>query len=128
MLSQSTNLLIFSVFQSSKPMLENLYAHDKVKQSLKKSGINYIPCVGQYQGNTELSFIVSIENQTLVQDLCKQYNQESYLIHHGDRFCELMCSDGKTKPIGYMKEVTEAQAKTLEAWTKTPDDRYFICE
>ena len=128
MKSQSPHLLIFSVFQSNMPADQNYKAHLSTQETLKLSGIPYIPVQGAYKGVKELGFIVSADQRKVVDDICKQYNQESYLEHHNDRYCELICADGTSKPLGTMVETTKDKAEKSDAYTLTPDGRYFVVE
>jgi hypothetical protein len=125
MKSESSHVLIFSVFQPDKSRHENLVNHAKVKDLLTKSGVKFIPCAGWYQRKAELSFIVLVEHRNLVQTLCRDYNQACYLEHHKDRSCEAVFQEGKRVKLGMMTEVSQKTAEEAESCTKTPDGRYF---
>ena len=128
MKAQSSHLFIFSVFQSNKPAEENYKAHLSTQETLKLSNIPYIPVQGAYKSIKELGFIVPADQRKIVADMCKKHNQESYLEHHNDKYCELICADGTSKPLGTMVEITKDKAEKLDAYTLTPDGRYFIVE
>lgn len=125
MKSQSSHILIFSVFQADKPSRENYVNHAIVKEILVKNKIPFIPVLGSYENTAELSFIVSVEHRNLVQTLCNTYNQACYLEHHKDRFCEAVFQEGRRVKLGTMTEVSEKKAKELGSFTKTPDGRFF---
>lgn len=127
MKAQSSHLLIFSVFQVDKTPEENLKAHKITEENMRMAKVPHIPVQGSYRNTKELGFIVPVEQRDLVKSLCHQYKQESYLEHHKDRHCELVFTDFRL-PLGTMVETTKEKAEASEAYTLTPDGRYFITE
>ena len=125
MKSDSSHVLIFSVFQPDKPIKVNLANHEKAKEILIKNKISFIPSTGWYEKNSELSFIVLAEHRNIVQSLCRDYNQACYLEHHKDRSCEAVFEEGRRVKLGKMTEVSEKKAKESDSYTQTPDGRYF---
>lgn len=128
MKTQSPHLLIFSVFQSRLSVYENLQEHHAVKNNLTENKIPHIEVKGKYKGGTELGLIVPASYKKIVNEFCSQYKQECFLEHHPDRHCDLVYLDGKRESLGTLIEVSKDRAEKMDAYTQTPDGRYFITE
>jgi hypothetical protein len=120
------NILIFSVFQNSKEVVENHASHLIVTNKLDFLNIPYVVLNGVYQGSKEFSILVDSKHESLVKMFCEYYKQECYLRSHGnDRFTELVYKD-HVEPIGYLKNVSKVEAIESQNYTYNPiSDCYY---
>ena len=119
---------VFSVFQSTLDAHTNISNHNMVRQKLKYLG--YIPwdCVGAYNGKTELGFVIATECSqcmTNVYSLCKEFNQESFMLVYADAAVEFVYTESN-KPNKLIGTLVETQEGELAGKDYTfVNDRYF---
>lgn len=118
-------LIAFSAYQGTDLNL-NRARHRVLKDRLAGLGIEFIPLQGAYQGIPEESVLVHASHETVVRALTQEYLQHTYLFLHPDRHAELRSPwTGETTPLGTLREVPEAVALTQDAYSITPDGRYW---
>jgi hypothetical protein len=98
---------------------------------LTKAGFTYVECEGCYQGEKEVSFIVTFEYGTQFSQLLKEADflqQESVLIMHDDlTACRLhYVVDGSQQSIGDFNEVSPEVAKEFGSYTLI-NNTYYVC-
>lgn len=122
--------LVFSVYNSSRPLVENIDQHTALIDDLTNSRIPYVELLGSYKGVQERSILISNADKYiyLVEQLCKLHGQESYLSLDVDRHAELVyLSDSRRESIGYITAVSETEAKSKDAWSYNPIvKQYYI--
>jgi hypothetical protein len=124
----SSELVIVSVYESSKTPSENAANHVNMLSNLDLLSVPYQSITGSYKGTEEQSIIIPMSLERVAQMIARDHSQDSYLRHHSDRTCELVYSTGKVEKIGVMTEVPEIVAKSKDAWSRGIDGRYFIVE
>lgn len=138
----STELIIFSVFQSDLSIRENINNHDKIKNKLKKIGIPFKEIEGVYKNSKELSFVTiikkGISDSKDIKDIAKEFNQECILslgeiIVHGLRKATLQYINAEYrtagKDIGYFRQRAKEIAQKEDCYTFDPvTGNYFIVE
>lgn len=128
MKNQSSELIIVSVYNSTKSKEENRNNHLDTLSNLDMLSIPYQSITGSYKGIEEESIILPLSHERVAQMIARDFSQDSYLRHNNDRSCELVFSSGAVEKIGTMVEVTEGIAKSKDAWSRGMDGRYFIVE
>lgn len=121
--------IIFSVFQSNQSNRVNLSNHKLVKQQLNGSLI--AECEGHYRGENELSFLVRINGPEIIgkiMTLCKEFNQESYLVIHEttDEAEIIERGTGDVMHYGKWSEIAPVEVKNHDGYTKIKDNYYTI--
>lgn len=118
------NIIIFSVFQSSKPESTNLANHRLVIDKLHRLNIPFVELEGVYKGQSELSFLVSMSEQALVEGLCAFYNQESYLVSDSNRFTSLVMLP--FKELIHLGVLTPSETRPMrDAYTYNPKTKFY---
>jgi hypothetical protein len=119
---------IFSVYNSTRSEAENAEVHKRHLEMLKAKGYTPTSVDGRYQGKDEKSILLFGTNNTepMVEEFAKAQLQESYLVIYYDGFAELVFNTGARKGIGTMKEVTETEAKSKEAFSKIGSQWFTI--
>jgi hypothetical protein len=124
----ASEVVIVSVYESSKTPTENAANHANMLSNLDLLSVPYQSITGSYKGIEEQSIIIPLKLERVAHMIARDHNQDSYLRHHNDRTCELVYSTGKVERIGVMTEVPESIAKSKDAWSRGVDGRYFIVE
>lgn len=120
---------IFSVYNSTRDDKLNEEVHNRHLELLKSKGYTPTTVLGRYAGKDEKSIMLFGTNLTepVIEEFAKAQLQESYLVVYYDGFAELVFNTGTRKGIGTMKQVTEAEAKNKEAFSKI-GSQWFIVE
>jgi hydrogenase maturation factor HypF (carbamoyltransferase family) len=120
---------IFSVYNSTRDDKLNEEVHNRHLDLLKSKGYTPTTVLGRYAGKDEKSILLFGTNLTesVVEEISKAQLQESYLTVYYDGFSELVFSNGARKGIGTMKQVTEEEAKSKDAFSKI-GSQWFIVE
>jgi hypothetical protein len=119
---------IFSVYNSTRSETENADVHKRHLELLKAKGYSPTTVDGRYQGNDEKSILLFGFNSTesVVEEIAKAQLQESYLVVYFDGFSELVFNTGTRKGIGTMRQVSEAEAKSKDAFSKIGSQWFTI--
>ena len=133
MRNQYLPCMIFSVYKSDKPLVLNQHNTKLVEHELKRLGYSYEKVLGVYQGNEEISCIVTGINLKVVSkvlSLAKGFEQDSILLRDNENTCHLKFFDGREPlKIGKMNEVSVETAMESDAYTYSPRlKRYFVCQ
>lgn len=122
------NILIVSVFQKSVNRNANIDTHIQTLKMLHDTGIPHIELQGKYNGVEELSILIQgFEYRSVVEQLVKSFNQESYLESHNDRETFLVYADGEREYIGKLAGVTKQEAERNGSYSYNPlSDSYYI--
>ena len=124
-----SDYIIFSVYQGK---VDDALAHKGIMASFDFSGIKYQECEGVYMGQKEESIIINADHEPLVLSLCRDYNQECYMIaethKHGLRKAYFVyLDDGRKEFMGYLRSVSRERALESDGYTYRPDmDKYWI--
>lgn len=129
-------LFIFSVYQDHLSEAKNETNLDIVSETLRRLSKPFKVVEGVYthldgRKVSERSILITGDNEDLVIKLCRDYNQESYLISTEDRESFLSFLDNKENLVhlGKLTEVSEFTAKNSEAYTYCPKiNKYYICK
>jgi hypothetical protein len=111
--------------------IENNLLHDsKCMDRLNAIGVDYVPCMGVYEGVLESSFLINVYDKVIF-DMLKAvffgvFNQESILVLR-DLQAELLFKSGGYISLGTFIEVTKSEAERNDAYTYL-DRKYFICK
>lgn len=97
-------ILIFSVEKRGLSIEENHNNTKRAKKSLSESKIPFKVVYGNYEGCTEISFLVedNAVNRNAVATLCLIYEQECYLSSDKNRLTKLIYPN-KTITLGILK-------------------------
>jgi hypothetical protein len=127
------NILIFSVYQTQLTGATNEANHNRVVERLTNMSVPFTELLGKYNGIAEKQILVAdLKNEVLVHEFANQYNQESYLRSHNDRFSELIhlkADNGNDfiQAVGYLMEVSETEAEASKYYSYSPKtNQYFI--
>jgi hypothetical protein len=120
-----SNIVIFSVFQDSLPIEENIRNTTVVLQQLLKDGISVRTFTGVYKGKKEDSFLVRLQDIERAINLAQEYNQECILVRYADKSTYLYNIEDisiqdyavKEQYIGKWSEISKRHADTLDAYT-----------
>jgi hypothetical protein len=120
---------IFSVYNSTRSEAENAEVHKRHLELLKAKGYSPTTVDGRYQGKDEKSILLFGFNSTesVVGEISKAQLQESYVVVYYDGFAELVFNTGARKGIGTMKQVSETEAKSKDAFSKI-GSQWFVIE
>jgi len=121
-------IMIFSVFQSSRPITSNIVEHNATIMQLKGLKIPYLELEGYYKGIGKKSILVQgFEHRQIVEDFVKVHNQEYYLESHNDRISYLVCPDGTKTLMGKLVNVSKIEALKEDNYSYNPvTNEYFI--
>lgn len=127
--TQTNPLVLFSVFQGSKPESVNNSRHEVAHRVLQSLGFQFTSGVGvTKQWGKERMFLVVLPPRTSpeykarlarLKGLVLNQGQDSYLFVHEDRHTELVSVDGQVlTQLGKLREVSEAKAKEYGDYTQ----------
>ena len=120
-----TKLKVFiSAFQGNDSSL-----HTTMKHLLDMHNLNYKEVVGSYQGTLEKSFMVDLDTKNLdfFKSMGRLFNQDSILFVNDLNQATLIFMDGRESiNLGKMKQVTEFEAKSNEAYTFIPELNIYL--
>lgn len=133
--TQTNPLLLFSVFQSTKPESVNNSQHEMTHRVLQDLGYNFVPGVGVTKtwGKERMFLVVlpprsSPEYEARVarlKGLMINNSQDAYLFVHEDRHTELLdLTDTPIAQLGKLREVSESKAKEYGDYTVIGDKYY----
>ncbi len=136
-----TPLVLFSVRQADLTDTENNQNHEATHRVLQSLGYKFSPAVGvTKRWGKERSFLVVLPSISdpeydarlgTLHRIASDYNQESYIYVHADRFAELVeldpSIDAKPLPLGYLQKVTKALAESIGDYTTIGEDAYYAC-
>lgn len=109
---EKDSIIIFSVFRKNETDSYNTEIHDAVKETLKAKNVGFKEILTM--GNTsKLNFLVLSYHIDVVKDLCKQFNQATYIFSGPERetsYCDM--NDVKNE-IGTLKRIEPIEAKEL---------------
>lgn len=108
-----TNKVIFSVYQSNRPLYANIDNHETLVVTLQERGVDYTEVSGMYKGVTESSIMLEssdhskyLEFESLALAIARDFNQESILKVSNDDQAELhYLADNRNESIGVLTEV-----------------------
>lgn len=123
MKSQSPHLIFVSCYQSDLPEVGNTRNHYDLLDQLRLLSVPYMEAIGCYKGKEERTIILEGQYARVADMIMREYNQESYLEHHNDRQCDIVYANGARDRIGEMQEVSEQEARKLDAWTSVTSDK-----
>jgi hypothetical protein len=127
-------LYFLSVYQADKTLDDNMLNHVKTFQKLQNSGFYPIHVAGFYKGIPEESILISgipEQCEELVKDICKEFNQESYLRvnEFNGWFSELVYLDNdKIESIGNLTEVSPIEVLNKFDSYSIINERYYVCK
>lgn len=95
---------------------------------MKNQDLPVLELEGKYNGTEERSILVrGFEHRSIVEKLCKEFNQECYLESHNDRSTALVYPDGHRESLGTLIPVSRSEAEAVGSWSYNPEVRqYFI--
>lgn len=111
---EQPSIIIFSVFQYDQTKEHNLDIHETVKISLSAKNIGYKELLNIYKNHSELSLLVRLEHEEIAKYLCKQFNQDCYMVSGPERDTHLVFKDGSKDFTGTLQRVSEQDAKSLD--------------
>lgn len=119
--------IIFSVYQKTQSNRVNKSNHAIVKRQLNGQLIK--ETIGYYDGEEELSFLVRVngpEDIGRIMTICKEFNQESYLVLHEstDEAEVIECGTGDVLLSGDWSLIKNPM--DYIGWTKVGNDYYTI--
>lgn len=111
-----------------------------LESQLRGRNLNFLPVQGCYKGQRERSFLVLCDGLdtergrafNLCALLAERYGQESILYVDGGRYASLAVIKtggrlgSREVPLGRWREVADVEGR--DAYTITPDNRYWITE
>jgi|SRR5690554_787961 len=103
--------------------------HETMKDMLDMRDLNYKEVVGSYQGTLEKSFMVDLDIKHLdfFKSMGRLFNQESILFVDAFNQATLIFMDNRDAIfLGEMKQVTESEAKSSEAYTFIPELNIYL--
>jgi hypothetical protein len=109
--------------------LDSVEAEHKAISSFLGQGYKRQPLDGCYKGEVERSYILEVGSKSLQDILAfsKEYNQESILYLDNQRLATLIYSMDNMTSLGLFKGVSEAHAKSKDAYTFNPiTNTYYI--
>ena len=120
---------IFSVFNSTRSAKENEETHKETMRELKARHYTPTEVKKRYNGIDETSIMLYGTNLTepIIRDVCAKNFQESFLVVYHDGMAELVYSSGNRKIMGDFVSVSEAEAKSRDAFSKI-GNQYFVVE
>jgi hypothetical protein len=127
MKSLSQNLIIVSSSIQNVTAEENRQRHVELTNQLNLLTVPFESLTGRYGGLDEHCVMIDGSHTQVAEMIMREYDQESYLVHHNDRTCELVFSNGHRKKIGVMREVSEEEALKRNAWTKNKG-KYYVAD
>jgi hypothetical protein len=80
-----------------------------------------IEVAGFYKGASERSFMVWVRNDTdidVLLGIAASFMQESILVVHGDKTCQLHYTDGRLFEIGLWTNISEERLHRYNSYTK----------
>lgn len=86
-----------------------------------------IEVAGYYKGTPERSFLVWIRNDAdidVLLGIAAEFMQESILVVHGDKTCQLYYTDGRLQEIGLWENISESSLHRYSSYTKIAG-RYY---
>lgn len=105
---------------------ENEIRTNTLRSCLEIMGVDFEQVSGVYKGTSEVSFLCDvsdIDTQETIQNLAFDvFGQESVLHKEYDGFCELLYKDARVDYLGKVKQITEDEAKELDAYTILADN------
>ena len=112
-------LIIFTTYRTESSTNKNISSLCAVSRYLKDKGIKVTELQGVYKGEVELSIAIpwSGENEEFVKGVCKDYNQETYLVTTSNNAGLLL--DPETGVGSYLGklQVTEEAPKHLDCYS-----------
>ena len=134
-----TPFFLFSVERSRRSTEVNLRANQIAVMALEKAGIPFKPVYGQWNGTSEVAFIVPANFRRttaepieyvrrVVESLCSRFAQECYLEIDRDRRAYQLTrvrASWIEKPIGQWRAITDTDRQRLidegESYTYDPE-------
>ncbi len=121
--TNTTHLIIFSVFQSTEPTAVNFKNHMLVEYALKEKGLNFKEMGGCYKGKMESSFAVLVpwcDTNELIEEISKiaqRYNQESILYVDNESIAYLDNLHGTQEKVGKFTQTPTEEALQQDSYT-----------
>lgn len=121
-------VIIFSVFRKRETFEYNMDVHATIKNVLLGENISFKELVGLYEGVSEMSLLVHAQHEDYVRNLCKQFDQECYLISNENRDTKLVyLNNTPDMDIGTLMNVSKVEALTSPGYTYDMDtNQYWI--
>jgi hypothetical protein len=113
---------LFSVYRTDDAL--NIMNHELTKQHLSNTGIAFIECNSRYEGINEKCFLVDARHETKVNQLSKDFNQDSVLFIDALNNATLIYKDGTIDKLGAFKRVDRDNATKKIAYTQIGDQFY----
>jgi hypothetical protein len=111
------NKIYFSAYQSGLSTEKNYQNHKAVCRRLTLNGIQYQVGIGVYKGDKELCIEVSLDlENNVVVPLCKEFNQESYLVVEDGQASVVSTKTGEVFKSGFWSTVEST--KGLDGYTE----------
>lgn len=130
MISKDRNhpeVLIFSVFRTDVPDSHNRDCHRVLVNNLKRNSIPFKELKGAYKRVEGLSILVKADQIGKVRDICKHFNQDSYLSLDENRVATLVYHNGTVEKLGQLVSVSEKEALSSDNYSFDPQyENYFI--
>jgi len=126
-----SEICIFSVARSNLSEWENLTNYIETADTLKELGIPFTAVRGVYKGVREDSFIVAREHEEKVQEYCRVFAQDCYLVSDSERISWLVdaATGEKQADLGKLIAVPEDVAKARDSYTwNFHNNTYYITE
>ena len=125
-MNYSQPYIIFSAELFELSARDNFNRSEELTQTLKDLGIKFTEVTGQYADSAENSVLLAwtVDNERVAQQLCKDFEQECYLVIDANRRGVLRKPDGS-----FMLELGIATIKTTKPdqdHTKLGPDSYLI--
>lgn len=128
-MNTSKQIVIFSVERSNLSKEENAVNTRVVNRLLKDNDFNFMTCKGVFQGVSEDSFAVILDNYSQVQvlhELSRVYNQDCILYLDANNVGYLYHNNGNVDRIGKSRQVSKDIAMTKDAYTIINNNYYLV--
>lgn len=123
-------IVIFSVFQSHLPYINNIANTSTVESEMKRLGIPYKRVLGSYNGVIETSLVIPAEFKWAAYDFARLFSQDSILEtdSNGNAYLTFIKTN-ETNLLGQLRPASEEYAVSKDAYTFDPETAtYWIAE
>lgn len=116
-----------SAFRPENDFSKNVNNSNKLYHSLVDQQLAPTDCIGNYNGITELSYMIVADStyEALLLDLASQFKQECILVVHDDNRAEFVYCDGKREYMGWMREIKDNEKLSDYKGYSFVNDKYY---
>ncbi len=121
-------IVLISAFRSELQDELNQMRHELMRERLAAEGLAFRELHGVYDGIEEKSFCVVVQfphNQTIMDTLRDEFQQEAYLYSDSRRHSTLHFADGRVSQQGRLRAIDKHQAMNLPAYSFDDNSNYW---